>query len=429
MTTLEYFISTAIICIVYLLLLLNKRKYKLFLPCTIHTFTWLVVCLLIIATITGYFGEYNPNGDAVYTYDYVAPFIFGIVISSIFGFSVAHHIRTNKQSSVTDSQVILKRIDFLLNKYHWILYVCLALGVLQTAFILSAVGFNNLGDYRVAAVTLERTGYGAISQQFSGHATILGCFYFALLAYKHAHDGINIKRFLLDALLLSSTNLAIAGRVWIITVILDYIIVYIWQLNIINKKFFNRDFKKLAIIFALLLGCFSIMGSIRNGGSIEEGGFLKKFLYYTDGSRITNMTLAQIPEGSFTPELGKCEFLTKWIDSPNLKKFDEMKSVDIGIQVTVSSSLPYLYLDYGFWGGILMWGVFCCLIEWGALSMKYTNSILGIFFFLELSKLLYQSPIGAVFQMEIPVVEWLIILYVFRKHLHLTLPKTSIKYC
>ena len=279
----------------------------------------------------------------------------------------------------------------------------------------------------ILLVSLERTGYGAIAQQFSGHATILGCFYFALLAYKQAHTGINVKIFFRDAFLLSSTNLALAGRVWIMTIILDYLIVYIWQLNSINKKILNADSKKLMLIFVLLIGSFSILGSIRNDGEIKDDSFFEKFLYYTDGSRITNLTLSAIPEGSFTPELGKCEFLAKWIETTNLKKLNKIKQVDIMTSVTVPSALPFLYLDFGFWGGIFMWGVFCFLIERGAQLAKIRNNIFAIFIFLELTKLLFQSPIGNIFTMEVPVIEWLIILYILRKTLHLTLPNTPLK--
>lgn len=243
MDELLYIDTTIGICALYLLLLIRKRKNQLLIPCVVHTFTWLIACVILHFTVTGYFPGYN-TADIYRNYIYVAPLILGVVISSIVGFSFARIGNASHINAGKEEVILIDKVESLLKKYHWILYVCCIIGVMQATFIVAAVGFRNLGDYRVAAVTLARTGYGAFAQQFSGHATILGSFYFALLAYYQAYKGIDLRRFGLDAFLLSSTNMAIAGRIWIVTALLTYFVIYFWQANTLIKPLFNKDLKK-----------------------------------------------------------------------------------------------------------------------------------------------------------------------------------------
>lgn len=408
--------TTVIACILYLFFLFRKRSYRLLLPCSVHTFAWLIVSVLIILTIKGKTGHYDGNLNPAWSYDYVAPFICGLVLSSIVGFEVAH---TRKITIYDDSKVLsLAFIDKILSKYHWILYICLFLGALQTFYLVETIGFDNLGDYRMAAVSLKMTGYGAFAQRFSGHATILGSFYLALLGYRHAYSGIEIKRFVKDAFMLASTNMAIAGRGWILTVLLIYFITYFWQKNQKRLRISKTEQKKIFTIIVVFVVSFSIIGVIRNNTeNISTQIFVEKFLYFTDGSRIMNMTLANFPDGSFELEYGKSEFMGKWFKTPMTEQFIALKSEDIGFLVTVSSAMPYLYFDFGYWGSFFFWGFACFLLEFYASKFRNSDSILGVFCFVELTKILFQAPIGNIFTMEIPVVEWLIVLYIFRKKL------------
>ena len=63
MTTLEIIDLSIITCIGYLCYLFTRQKYRLFIPSTIHTFTWLIVVVLIHFTLTGDLGKYNENGE------------------------------------------------------------------------------------------------------------------------------------------------------------------------------------------------------------------------------------------------------------------------------------------------------------------------------------------------------------------------------
>lgn len=245
----------------------------------------------------------------------------------------------------------------------------------------------------------------------------LGIFYIALLAYKQSHDGINLKVFLRDILLLGSTNMAIAGRAWIIMTLLPYFIVYFWQQNQQGIKMFSRQSRPLFVILIGAAATFAVLGSIRGGETEENAQYLEKFLYYTDGSRITNYIMQKYPDGSFDYEYGRCQFLQKWFGSPMWEKYQRSISNDIMMQVTVCSTMPFLYFDFGVQGGIVMWGVLCFLVESMATKLRQRSSIASIFLFLIVVRFFFAAPIGSCVSSVLPMLQWLIIIYLLRKQL------------
>ena len=127
------------------------------------------------------------------------------------------------------------------------------------------------------------------------------------------------------------------------------------------------------------------------------------------------MVLTQYPPGSYNLEYGRSEFLFPFLGSPMAKKFQESIAYNIGLSVTVKSVMPYIYYDYGFWGGVVMWGVTCFLLEYICIRLKYRKSIMGILLFGQLTYLLFQAPVGHIFSVNTPVFEWFIIIFIFRR--------------
>jgi len=387
------------------------------LPSTIHAGTWLIATSLMALEMNNVIG----SGNIYINYNYVAPFILYLVISSIIGFSFAHVFAySDRVQRISQTIVPYDVIDRILIKYKWVLYVCLICGIALTTFIISVGGFKSFYDYREVAVTIERVGYAAVAQRISGHIGIIGSFYLMLLGYKHAQTGINIKEFFVDLLMFASINLAIGGRVWILTSILPYMITYILVKNVTGKKIFSlkqKDSIFLLQVIVVFFAAFSIIGVIRNDSDNGKAKFSDKFLYYTDGPKMTNMVLQQYPPGSYNLEYGKCEFLSQWIDSPMIIRFKKSIAHDPGLSVTVKSAMPNLYYDFGYTGGIIIWGVLCFLLELTCLRLKNKRSIIGIMLFGLLTSILFQAPIGAVFNNNIVNLEWLFIIYLFRKPL------------
>ena len=410
-------------------MLLNKR-YKLFLPSTIHTFTWLITSIFMYLELDGKMG-YNIT---INEYSIVAEYILYLMLASIVGFNFAHLYRKPRIHYNYQEQCIpIEVVEAILKRFHWLLYVCLIVGIMQVAFLVSIGGFESLEDYRIIAVSAKRRGYGAIAQQLSGHMAILGSFYLSLLGYKHSISGVNLKEFIKIGACVALLNMAIGGRGWILTITLPYAIAYFYGMykhkSIETKKRWKNDKRKFIIIGATLIFTFSIIGLVRNTGTAEGDNkvkaFFNKFLYYTDGPKMANMVMTQYPPSTYPLEYGKSEFLQKWIPSPMSQKFAASIEDDIALSVTVKSAIPYLYYDWGYIGGIFMWGIYAFILEVICISLLKKKTIFSLLIFVQLAQLLFQSPIGNIFIFAVPVFQWLVILYLLRKYIFKSIPNIN----
>lgn len=415
MNSLIYIYFSIVILSTYLIVLLRQSKYRLVLPSTINTSVWLITTLLILCQLKGFLvSKTLPDSAFIYS----SQFILAISISSVIGFTIAHAF---SDSSISDKELTLvdyEVIDNVLQKFKWIPYLCGIVGVTLFVFIITTIGsFDAFSDYRIMAISMKRVGYAAIAQRLSGHISILGSFYLMLLGYKYGQTGIDMKKFFLTVFLCSTINMSIGGRVWLMSSTLPFLSTYIfsYKYSDFNIDIKRNDLKKLAIIILVFTVLFSILGTLRN--TTLHHNFWDKFLYFTDGSRMTNMVMMQYPENTYELEYGKATMLQGIVSSPMINNFAKSISDNIGLSVTVKSIMPNLYYDFGILGGAIFWGILCLVIEYCCIRMKYNNTVFGIILFGQLSILLFQSPVGNVFSLNLPSFEWLLIIYLFRKRL------------
>ena len=390
-------------------------------PSFIHTFIWMITCLLIIFELKGILVTEKVGNER---FQLVSEFICFLVLSSVIGFSVAHILTANNETQAEVKLIPVDIVDAILEKFRWIPYGCGIVGIILFVFLITTIGdISSFQDYRRLALTTERVGYAAIAQRISGHISIFGAFYLMLLGYKCGQSGIKLKEFLKYALLCSAINMSIGGRVWIVTSMLPFMVTYIFSRHYghISTSMKNADNRKMLIIFILAVTTFSVLGLLR-GKESDETNFIDKFLYLTDGSKMTNMVLSQYPPGSYPLEYGKSEFLFPFISSPMAKQFQKSISYDIGLSVTVKSIMPYIYYDYGFIGGIIMWGIVCFMIEYFCIRLKYRQTLPKLLLFGQLSYLLFQTPVGHIFSVSTPAFEWLLLIYIFRKWIFKDIP-------
>lgn len=417
MDSLDFCYWSLSITILYLSFLLLQKRYRILLPSIIHTFIWVVTIILIICQLKGYLVTNTADNNV---FNHSSQFICALMVTSTIGFSLAHITTAQQESCLNIKLVDSQIIDVVLTRFKWIPYTCGVVGVILIIYLISTIGsIDSFNDYRIMAITTKRIGYAAIAQRISGHINILGSFYLMLLGYKYGQTGINLKKFFIYALLCSSINMAIGGRVWILTSTLPFLIAFIFsrKYTSVNKNIRKNDKRKILYIIAVFVSLFSVIGLLRsNTGNIN---FVDKFLYLTDGSRMTNLVIKTFPEGSYDYELGLSTLAQAFIQSPMSQKFAKIISHDIGLSVTVKSIMPYLYYDFGFWGGALFWGVICFLLEYICITLKYKGSIISILLFCQLTGLLFQSPVGHVFSINMPAFEWLLIIYLLRKKLFL----------
>ncbi len=422
MLSIDYCHWTLFMTIFYLFILLSQNRYRLLLPSVIHTSIWLITTTLMICQLKGILVSHQISNDK---FQLVSKFICFLILASIIGFSFAHLVTYNKDNNSVVRFIDPSVIDGILKKFKWIPWLCGLVGLILFIFLFNAAGSaESFSDYRKIALASERTGIAAIAQRISGHVNIFGRFYLMILGYKYGRERINLRNFLKYFILCSMINMSIGGRVWIVTSLLPFLITYIFTRKYsrnIDRSIKKKDFKKLIGISGILIASFSIIGILRaNPGDNASG--IDKFLYLTDGSRMTNMVLSQYPPGSYQLEHGKSTFLLSFVDSPMNDLFMDSISYSIGLSVTVKSIMPYLYYDYGFWGGVFAWGLICFFIELMVINLKYSTKITGIFLFGTFSFLLFQAPVGQIFATNTPTFEWIIIIYILRKYVFKGIP-------
>ena len=389
MDSLDFCYWSLAITVVYLSFLLSQKRYRLLLPSVIHTFIWGITIFLIICQLKGILVTQYASDNI---FNHSSRFICALMVASVIGFTSAHFITANQETHLSVSLIPINIIDTILERFKWVPYLCGIVGILLLIYLISAMGnIDSLGDYRTIAVTTKKVGWIEIPQRISGHINILGGFYLMLLGYKYGQTGINLKIFFKYALLCSAINMAIGGRVWILTSTLPFLTAYFFsrKYSQVDDDIRQSDRKNIFITIVIFMSLFAVIGLMRNESG--ESNFFDKFLYLTDGSRMTNMMLNTFPEGSYNYEYGKSTLLQPLIQSPMTQKFAQSISYDIGLSVTVKSIMPYLYYDFGFWGGAVFWGVICFTIEYLCIMLKYRNSVLAVLLFCLLSGLLFQK--------------------------------------
>ena len=412
MSTLEYYYCSIVILFLYLVFLLQKREYRLVLPSTSFCAIWLITCILVVFQIKGILIE---NSFAAKKFALVAPFTFYISISSVIGFSAAHFLSNSQNYQSYDNVVDVELLEYYLKRFIWVPYLCGITGFALLVFLISSIGnIENFGDYRIMAIYTERVGYAAIAQRISGHINILGLFYLMFYGYVCGKRGIDIKHFLWIVFLCSLINISIGGRVWILTSLLPFFTTYILSIKDNSSEIdIKSNNRQLFIIIIVFISLFSILGIVRGDGDGQK--FMDKFLYLTDGTRMTNLMLGYYPEGSFTHEYGSSTLFNGFFESPMVKTFADRISDNIGLSVTVKSILPNLYYDFGIFGGAIFMGLLCCFLEFICLYFRYTDSVYTLIWYGTLAGFLVQSPIGNVFTLYTPTFEWLVIIFIFKK--------------
>ena len=413
--TLNFAYWTVGICFIYLYFLLSQNRYRLLTPSIIHTSVWGITALIMIMQIKRIFMNSSIVNENAFALS--SEYMCYIVISSIIGFIMAQFVTQYKVQ--TTESIDVEVLDQILHRFRWIPYLCAIIGILLLIFLISRMGdIETFSNYREIALSTKKTGIMAIIQRISGHANILGTFYLMLLGYRMGQEGLDLKKFVITIILCSLINMSIGGRVWILSSTLPFFVTFFLSRHFADIDNIKNRADKIKILYIVisLVSIFSILGILRND-TAESQTFMDKLCYFTDGMRMTNMVLSQYPVGSYDLEYGRSEFLYLWFGSPMADRFNESISHNIGLSVTVKSSLPFLYYDFGFIGGIIMWGVFCFILEYLCTQLNSSKTIVRLLLFGILSQMLFQSPIFPIFSLYTPSLEWILLIYLFRRQI------------
>ncbi len=397
----------------FFLFSLAQRRYQLLLPSVISSFTWLIASVLMMCEVTGVLKTSFSKH-----YDFAAPFIFYMGVASIIAFSLARFIAGFKKEKTQSPLIPTEILNTLVKKFRWVLYVVAVCAVCILIALYSIGGFSSYGAYRMLAVATEFGGLAGLAVRVSNHLSLIGAFYLMILGMKQARTGIQIKELLICIILYGAANIATAGRGWIIAASLPFINGFVlerYRLKHYAKKSMVpiKWFKAIAF-FVILISMFSVLGNARSDmpGASKDSSFFQRFLYYTDGIHMAEITLKKYKPGTFDYELGQ-NTLFQYGESKMAKRFNS--ETDGRYKVIVKSIIPPMYYDYGYEGAIVFWGALCFALEYVCLRLRFSRKLIGSLLFCSLSGMLYQAPIGNIIKMSIPMLEWLLLIFLFRK--------------
>jgi|GEM_PF-6694927 len=409
-----------LICgIVFLLFAWIKFKKRIFYPSVVFSLMWGLNCIYTAAILGGY-GE-NLFLKDEYVYKYMDTYIIYFTIASLLGFSIAHKLYGKRGVHLKFS---LDFIDLLLSRYKFIMWVNFIGGVLRIVLMISLVGFSldNVMNYRLAANEVMNTGSGYVGLVFrlTAYIQMLANFYVALYGFRSGFGKLEFKKLLILFILYAPIQLATGGRLFVLYFIIfffgSFLLARGISMKIIVRKWVLPEEKRAIIImFVFLLSVVGIIGmsrSIDRGKYVGEESFVEKFSYITEGMLLTEYAMQYYPEGSFQHSNG-VHTITGGSDIYFQFKGDDIIQRKMS-SVVISIILP-LYLDFGYWGSLILWLVFALFIESLSLRMLSKLTIIRFLIIAAFLKICYESVMSNPIHGNFPVFELLILFAIFYK--------------
>jgi oligosaccharide repeat unit polymerase len=377
---------------------------------------WGINCIFTAAILKG-FGS-NLYLREEYSYEYMDSYILPFTIVSLLAFTIAHKRAKGKGINMAFS---VGSLDTILRKYKFIMWLNFIGGILRIVAVVSLVGFSldNVMDYRMAANNVMMGfGGGLIMLLFkiTSYIQMLANIYVAVAGLRAGFGKLKLKHILTLFILYAPTQLATGGRLFVLFFILFFFGCFLLGRGLALKQqtrrwLENSEKRTIVNMFAVFIGIIGVIGMVRSGTTrnADDERLFEKFAYICEGTLATDYLMRFYPDGTFEHELGT---FTLGRQSPQMKPFIRQ------MQMTKMSSIVYsfitfLYLDFGYWGSIIVWFFLALFMEIGALKCLNRLTLFRFIVFSVLLKMAYESILGNSIGGNIPVFQLLVILYIF----------------
>ena len=420
-----------LICgVVFLIFAWMKFRKRILYPSVIFCLMWGLNCIYTSAILSGY--AENLFLKDLYVYKYMDTYIIYFTIASLLSFSLAHKMYGKRGVHLKFSLDFVERI---LSKYKFIMWVNFFGGILRIVLMLSLVGFSldNVMNYRLAANEMMNSGSGYVGLVFrlTAYVQMLANFYIALYGLRAGFGKLNFKSILKIFILYAPTQMATGGRLFV-----PYFILFLFGSFFLARgisfKFLVKEWilpkekRHITFIFAGLLSIVSIIGmsrDINDGKFVGKESSIEKFSYVTEGMLATDYCMQYYPDGSFQHDNGMATM--KGYTNNYLQFRGSLNKTRMSSSV-ICIILP-LYLDFGFWGSIIVWFIFALFIE--SLSLRYLGklTIMRFLIFCTFLKIFFESVISNSIGINIPIYELIILLALFYKPIFGRLERLRIK--
>lgn len=354
-----------------------------------------------------------------YNYQYLDKYIPYFTSVSLVAFILAHIFSPQRNVTMKFNLDVLNRI---LNRYYWIMWLNFCGGVLRILLMVSLVGFSNVMDYRLAAEHIMNTGLGPVGLVFriTNYIQLLANFYIALRGFNDGFKKLNLKQILVLFILYSPPQMATGGRLFILYFVLFYFGTFLLGRGIYYK--YKRDAflagsekKALLVVFGCLFSLVSVIAMMRSNDSnqsvVKQESAMAKFTYVAEGMLETEYYMRHTPPEVIEPDYGNFLFGGYSADYISYRKelvYSKLSSI-------VLSIITPLYVSFGYWGSIIVWGIIAFLFELVAILCLRKLTLMDFFIYLVILKIMYESVISNSIGNNIPVFELLILLAIFQK--------------
>jgi oligosaccharide repeat unit polymerase len=182
--------------------------------------------------------------------------------------------------------------------------------------------------------------------------------------------------------------------------------------TVVRKWVLPEEKRAITLMFASLISLVVVIGLIRsvdNGKYVGKESAVEKFSYITEGMLLTDKCMQYYPDGSFQHTNGVHTIMGR---SDMYFQFKGDDSIQSKMSSVVISIIIPLYLDFGYWGSLIVWFFIALFMESLSLRLLGKLTIIRFLILATLLKIMYESVMSNPISNNIPTYE-LIILFAF----------------
>lgn len=416
---------TFFICgIVLLLYAWIRFKKRVFYPSIVFCFMWGMNCFMHFLIYAGYI---NPLTDiSTFEYIYMDKYIIYFTVVSIIGFSLAHAIYRKQKNNFKIDSIL---IDSILNKYRWIMWLNFYGGIFRIIAMVSVVGFSfsNVLDYRLAANAMMLSFHGGLIGwifRLTAYINMLGIMYVALSGLRAGFSKLDMNYTIKLFVLFAPVQMATGGRLFILYFIIFYFGSFLLGRGIFKqvtsgKWILNEERKSIMKMMMIMMPLVVAISLARGEGGVSGitnygGSFFDPFSYISDGTMTTDKCMDFFKGGKrLTPVLGTTTFIGTSEPEIDFRYYKHTSNFSSSVYTMI---VP-LFLDFGYWGSLIIWAFLAFIIESFALTALSKMTLIRFLIYAMLLKICYESILTNPFASNIPFFELIILLTIFYKPL------------
>lgn len=417
----DYFSLASLLCFIYAIVVYAIQRFIT--PSIVFSTMWGLSCMLCSLDVNGHIEGVS------HTFTFVSNYIPFFILSSLVGFLLAR-IFSQSDSTYRYIHIDISQVQYLLEKYRWILYLSFFVGLFRIIAIVALFGVSNLMEFRLISLSFDSySPLISLVLRIGNYANLFASSYLILFGFYHGRTSVDTKLLLQNLLLYSMMGISTGGRLFIFYFLIYYTIPFILGRYIRNYSLYTRsiaekptflsrrEWVNLSLVMISLITLISIIGLLRaEDPGNSESSPLYKFLYLCDGIISTDWALENYKNFSDFGYGINSLFDSK---SETMLEFRN-QAIKSPIAFMVFSVMIPLYFDFGWWGSIFIWGLTCFIIEYLSLRFLRNFTILKLLMFAFFARFMYESIVFQPFSSFIPVLQLLFLLYVFRSFIFVT---------